>query len=38
MTPAAVEEFRRVHAQVRVTQGFDPKTFPEGPKVIPVVN
>lgn len=38
VTPAAVEEFRRAHAQVRVTQGFDPKTFPEGPKVIPVVN
>jgi uncharacterized membrane protein/mono/diheme cytochrome c family protein len=38
VTPAAVEEFRRAHAQVRVTQGFDPKSFPEGPKVIPVVN
>ena len=38
VTPAAIEEFRRAHAQVRVTQGFDPKSFPEGPKVIPVVN
>jgi hypothetical protein len=38
VTPAAIEAFRHAHAQVRVTQGFDPKSFPEGPKVIPVVN
>ena len=38
VTPAALAEFRRTHTGVRVVEGFDPKTFPEGPKAIPVVN
>jgi len=38
ITPPAAAEFRRTHARVSVVQGFDAKTFPEGPKVIPVVN
>lgn len=38
VTPAAISEFQRAHANIRVNDGFDPKTFPEGPKSIPVVN
>ena len=38
VTPAAAAEFSRAHAGVRIDRGFDPKTFPEGPKTIPVVN
>jgi uncharacterized membrane protein len=38
VTPAALAEFGRARAGVRLVGGFDPKTFPEGPKVIPVVN
>jgi hypothetical protein len=38
VTPAAISEFRRAHANIRVNDGFDPRTFPEGPKSIPVVN
>jgi uncharacterized membrane protein/mono/diheme cytochrome c family protein len=38
VTSAAVAKFGREHSGVRVNGGFDPKTFPEGPKVIPVVN
>jgi hypothetical protein len=38
VTPGALASFRRAHTGMRVVAGFDPKTFPEGPKVIPVVN
>jgi hypothetical protein len=38
VTPAAIAEFKRTHAGVHVDDGFDPRTFPEGPKSIPVVN
>ena len=38
VTPAAIAEYKRTHADVRVDDGFDPRTFPEGPKVLPVVN
>ncbi|MEP7243858.1 MAG: c-type cytochrome domain-containing protein [Gammaproteobacteria bacterium] len=38
VTPAAAEQFARAHAGLRIDRGFDPKTFPQGPKTIPVVN
>jgi hypothetical protein len=38
ITSTALAEFRRAHDAVRVVDGFDPKTFPEGPQVIPIVN
>lgn len=38
ISPAALDRFRRVHAQLRIVDGFDPNTFPDGPSVIPVVN
>ena len=38
VTPGALASFQRAHAGMRIAGGFDPKTFPEGPKVIPVVN
>ena len=38
VSPAALARFRTAHASLRVDDGFDPKTFPEGPKTIPVVN
>jgi mono/diheme cytochrome c family protein len=38
VTPPALAAFARAHAGVRIDSGFDPRTFPEGPKVIPVVN
>jgi hypothetical protein len=38
VTPAAVAEIRRTHAGLLVDNGFDPRTFPEGPRIIPVVN
>lgn len=38
VTPTALATFRRDHKNMQVAGGFDPKTFPEGPKVLPVVN
>jgi hypothetical protein len=38
VTPTALADFRQAHAGVHIVGGFDPKTFPEGPKVIPVIN
>jgi hypothetical protein len=38
VTPSAVAEIRRTHAGLLVDNGFDPGTFPEGPRIIPVVN
>jgi len=37
-TPAGIAALKRAHAGLSVNGGFDPKTFPEGPKVIPVIN
>ncbi len=38
VTPAAIARFRSSHEGLRIDSGFDPKTFPEAAKVIPVVN
>jgi mono/diheme cytochrome c family protein/uncharacterized membrane protein len=38
VTPTALAAFGRAHAGMHLDNGFDPRTFPEGPKVIPVVN
>lgn len=38
ITTAGIAELQRSHAELVVNGGFDPKTFPPGPKVIPVVN
>lgn len=38
ITTAGIAELKRSRADLNVNGGFDPRTFPVGPKVIPVVN
>lgn len=38
ITAAGIAELKRTRADLNVNGGFDPRTFPVGPKVIPVVN
>lgn len=38
VTQAGIAQLKREHADLIVDEGFDPRRFPEGPKVIPVVN
>ena len=38
ITTAGIAELQRARAGLNVNGGFDPRTFPVGPKVIPVVN
>ena len=38
ITTAGIAELKRTRADLNVNGGFDPRTFPVGPKVIPVVN
>lgn len=37
-TTAGIAALKRNRGELNVNGGFDPKTFPEGPKVIPVIN
>lgn len=38
ITAAGIAQLQRTRAGLNVNGGFDPRTFPAGPKVIPVVN
>jgi hypothetical protein len=38
ITTAGLAELKRTRADLNVNGGFDPRTFPVGPKVIPVIN
>lgn len=38
VTPSAIAAIRHSNPGLLVVAGFDPKTFPEGPRIIPVVN
>ena len=38
VTAAAIADIERQHAGLSVNDGFDPSRFPQGPKVLPVVN
>jgi mono/diheme cytochrome c family protein len=38
ITTAGIAELKRTRANLNVNGGFDPRTFPVGPKVIPVIN
>lgn len=38
ITAAGIAELKRARADLDVNGGFDPRTFPVGPKIIPVVN
>ena len=38
VTASGIAELKRGRSELDITAGFDPRTFPEGPRVLPVVN